>query len=83
VCDGLTRNRAGCCDQKLTAQLAELLTDVDEFLRSPEHFARVWAELVAYCARPGRPDAGGLVDAVSLHAMRLRTLASDCDAATR
>jgi hypothetical protein len=64
------------------AQLAVVLTDVDEFLRSPEHFSRVWAELAAYCARPGRPDAGGLIDAVSLHAMRLRAVVSDCDAAT-
>ncbi|MHB8341840.1 MAG: hypothetical protein ACYDB7_11815 [Mycobacteriales bacterium] len=54
--------------------LAEVLADVDEFFHSPEHFPRVWAELRSYGAAPGRPDAGYLVDAVGLHADRLREL---------
>jgi hypothetical protein len=53
------------------ALLAELLTDVDEFLRSS---AGVFTELRAFAAQPGRPDAGYLIDAVSFNAAHLRRL---------
>ena len=52
--------------------LAELLDDVDEFLRSSS--GGVFAELRAFAARPGRPDAGYLIDAVSFNAAHLRRL---------
>jgi hypothetical protein len=51
--------------------LAQLLTDVEEFLRSS---GGVFAELRAFAAQPGRPDAGYLIDAVSFNAGNLRRL---------
>ena len=59
--------------------LAELLNDVDEFLRSSDG---VFAELRAFAAQPGRPDAGYLIDAVSFTTAHLRRLlAASGDAA--
>jgi hypothetical protein len=54
--------------------LAELLDDVDEFLRSS---GGIVAELRAFAAQPGRPDAGCLIDAVSFNAAHLRRLLAD------
>ena len=51
--------------------VAELLGDIEEFLRSSDG---VFAELRAFAAQPGRPDAGYLVDAVSFNAAHLRRL---------
>lgn len=57
------------------AGLAELLTEVDEFLRSGPAVA---AELEQFLARRGRPYPGfaacNLIDAVSFTALRLRDL---------
>jgi len=58
--------------------LAELLTGVDEFLRSSDG---VFAELRAFAAQPGRPDAGYLIDAVSFTAGHLRRLLAESGAA--
>jgi len=63
--------------------LAEVLGDVDEFFRSPAHFPVVWAELRAFGSGPERPDAGALLDAVCLHAARLRELIGRGDDVTR
>ena len=60
------------------ALLAELLDELDEFLRSSDG---VFAELRAFAAQTGRPDAGYLIDAVSFNAAHLhRLLAAPGDA---
>lgn len=59
--------------------LAELLGDLDGFLRSPDHHDAIWAALRSYCARTAGCDAGHLVDAVSLFARHLGELIAHVD----
>ena len=57
--------------------LAELLTDLDGFLRSDP---AIWDQLRAYTRTPGRPDPGYLIDAVSLSALWLRAITTPAQA---
>ena len=61
-------------DPAWLASLAETLTEVDEFLRSPAGHAA----LDGFYAARGRPgfDAGNLIDAVSFTALSLRSNAA-------
>jgi hypothetical protein len=61
-------------DPAWLAGLAETLTEVDEFLRSPAGHA----VLDGFCAARGRPGfgAGNLIDAVSFTALSLRSKAA-------
>ncbi|MGH2500784.1 MAG: hypothetical protein ACRDF0_11950 [Candidatus Limnocylindria bacterium] len=61
--------------------LAELLNELDEFFRSPGHGDVAWTELRAYAAQRGRPNAGYLIDALSLFAARLHRLTAEIDKA--
>ncbi|HUZ03161.1 MAG TPA: hypothetical protein VMU89_22675 [Thermomicrobiaceae bacterium] len=56
--------------------LAELLGELDEFLRSPAHHDVVFGALRTHVTGGGRPDAGYLIDAVQLTAAYLRRLAA-------
>lgn len=59
--------------------LAELLSHLDEFLRSPRHGPVIWQQLQAFARPPVHPDAGWTVDMVSFLAAALRKLAADAD----
>lgn len=61
--------------------LAELLADLDGFLRSPAHHADIWAALRDYCTGSGLLDAGYLIDAVGLFAGQLEKLIEGLDRA--
>jgi len=58
--------------------LAELMDDLDRFLRGQPN-DQMWAALRAHAARPGEPDAGYLIDMVSLTAARLHRILDDSE----
>jgi len=59
-------------------RLTELMDDLDRFLRGqPDD--QIWAALRAHAERPGQPDAGYLIDMVSLTASRLHCLLDDSE----
>lgn len=57
-------------------RLAELMEDLDRLFRGRPN-DQIWAALCTNAARPGEPDAGYLVDMVSLTAARLHWLLDD------
>ncbi len=57
-------------------RLAELMDDLDRFLRGQPN-DQIWAVLRAHAERPGQPDAGYLIDMVSLTAARLHRILDD------
>jgi hypothetical protein len=59
--------------------LAELLGDLDGFLRSPHHTETIWAQLRDYCARDCQFDPGYLIDTVSIFAEHLGELTARID----
>jgi hypothetical protein len=59
--------------------LAELLDDLDGFLRSPHHHEAIWAQLRDYCARNCQFDPGYLIDTVSIFAEHLGELTAEVD----
>ena len=63
------------------ALLAELLSELDRFLRNPTHHDVVFAALRAHAAESGGADAGYLIDAVQFNAAHLRRLIATSEAA--
>lgn len=61
--------------------LAELLGDLDAFLRSPHHHEAIWAQLRDYCARNCQFDPGYLIDTVSIFAEHLGELTAEINRA--
>jgi hypothetical protein len=61
--------------------LADVLAELDRFLRSPTHHDLVFAALRAHAAQRGGADAGYLIDAVQFNAAHLRRLIAMTDAA--
>lgn len=59
-------------------RLTELMDDLDRFLRGQPN-DQIWAALRAHAERPGQPDAGYLIDMVSLTAGRLHCLLDDSE----
>jgi hypothetical protein len=57
-------------------RFAELMDDLDRFLRGQPN-DQIWAALRAHAQRLGQPDAGYLIDMVSLTAARLHRLLDD------
>lgn len=54
--------------------LADLLAELDAFLRSPTQHDVVFATLRAHAAESGGADAGYLIDAVQLSVLHLQRL---------
>lgn len=61
--------------------LADVLSELDAFLRSPAHHDVVFAALRAHAAESGGADAGYLIDAVQLSALHFRRLIAKIDEA--
>lgn len=59
--------------------VADLLAELDAFLRSPTHHDVVFATLRAHAAEHGGADAGYLIDAVQLSVLHLRRLIATRD----
>ena len=57
--------------------LADLLTELDAFLRSPDFHDVVVAALRVHAAESGGADAGYLIDAVQFNAAYLRRLITE------
>lgn len=72
----------GCPDAAIViarselVRLVELMDDLDGLFRAQPNDA-IWAALRSHAQRPGQPDAGYLIDMVSLAAARLHRLLDD------